>query len=144
MRKLKGVLLIDDDETTNFLNERLLGKMGLADKIRVFKNGKQAFDYLYNVSNHNYDITSQDYFQPELILLDINMPVMDGFEFLELYNRLNPEFRQGIILVVLTTSSQPEDTVRAEKHQAYYVTKPLNHEKVEELLSATLSRRNSA
>jgi CheY-like chemotaxis protein len=143
MKKLSGILLIDDDETTNFLNERLLLKMNLTDRIRIFKNGKQAFDYLYNVSNHNYDSNLQDYFQPELIFLDINMPVMDGFEFLDLYNRLNSEFRKNILLVVLTTSSHTEDTIRAEKYAAHYVTKPLNAGKITKILAANLANNDS-
>ena len=128
-------MLIDDDETNNFLNHRLLARMDLSDRIRVFKNGKQAFDYLYLVSNKNYEETNQDYFEPELILLDINMPVMDGFEFLDLYNMLNADFRKNIVLAVLTTSAHPEDTVRAKQYSAQYLTKPLTQEKINDLLA---------
>lgn len=134
MRKLSGVLLIDDDETTNFLNHRLLKRMDVTDNIRTFVNGKQAFDYLYNVSNNNYEGGSSDYFQPELILLDINMPVMDGFEMLDLYERLDPEFRKGIIMAVLTTSTHPQDTESSKKYSAEYLTKPLTADKVKMLL----------
>lgn len=134
MRKISGVLLIDDDDTTNFLNQRLLVRMGVTDNIRAFVNGKQAFDYLYNISNNNYEESSKDYFQPELIFLDINMPVMDGFEMLDLYERLNKNFRQGIVLVVLTTSTHPQDTENAKKYKAEYLIKPLTQEKVNFLL----------
>jgi len=135
MKKLSGVLLIDDDDTTNFLNQRLLDRMEVTDNIRTFVNGKQAFDYLYNVSNNNYDEASKSYFQPELIFLDINMPVMDGFEMLNLYERLNPEFRKGIVMAVLTTSTHPQDTANSEKYNAEYLTKPLTFEKVSALLT---------
>jgi CheY-like chemotaxis protein len=139
MKKLSGILLIDDDETTNFLNERLLSKMNLSDNVRVFKNGKQAFDFLYNVSHSHYEGNTQDYFHPELIFLDINMPVMDGFEFLDLYKRLNAGFRDKITLVVLTTSTHPEDTLRTQHHSASYLTKPLSSEKIKKLLTRHLS-----
>lgn len=135
MKKLSGVLLIDDDDTTNFLNQRLLDRMEVTDNIRTFVNGKQAFDYLYNVSNNNYEEASEGYFQPELIFLDINMPVMDGFEMLNLYERLNPEFRKGIVMAVLTTSTHPQDTANSEKYNAEYLTKPLTVEKVSALLA---------
>lgn len=135
MRKLSGVLLIDDDDTTNFLNQRLLERMKVTDNIRTFVNGKQAFDYLYNVSNQNYEQTDENYFQPEVIFLDINMPVMDGFEMLDLYERLDTEFRKKIVLAVLTTSTHPQDTDAAEKYSAEYLTKPLTAEKVTNLIN---------
>jgi CheY-like chemotaxis protein len=135
MKKISGVLLIDDDDTTNFLNQRLLERMQVTDNIRTFVNGKQAFDYLYNVSNKNYEQTDENYFQPELIFLDISMPVMDGFEMLDLYERLNPEFRKKIVLAVLTTSTHPQDTDAAKKYSAEYLTKPLTADKVKALLA---------
>ncbi|WP_299703072.1 response regulator [uncultured Pontibacter sp.] len=133
-KKLSGVLLIDDDDTTNFLNQRLLERMQVTDNIRTFVNGKQAFDYLYNVSNTNYEHADENYFQPELIFLDISMPVMDGFEMLDLYERLNPEFREKIVLAVLTTSTHPQDTDAAKKYSAEYLTKPLTADKVSALI----------
>lgn len=139
MKKLSGILLIDDDDTTNFLNKRLLDRMEVSNHIRTFVNGKQAFDYLYNVSNKNYEVESSEYFQPELIFLDINMPVMDGFEMLDLYERLNPEFRKKIVMVVLTTSTHPQDTANSRKYNAEYIIKPLTAEKVNRLLEVHFS-----
>lgn len=134
MRKLSGILLIDDDDTTNFLNQRLLNRMGVTDNIRTFVNGKQAFDYLYNLSSNNYEQTTSNYFKPELIFLDINMPVMDGFEMLGLYEKLNKDFRRDIIMTVLTTSTHPQDTANTQNYAAEYITKPLTPEKVNILL----------
>lgn len=127
-------MLIDDDDTTNFLNQRLLSRMEVTDNIRTFVNGKQAFDYLYNVSNNNYEEESREYFKPELIFLDINMPVMDGFEMLDLYERLPQEFRNKIVMVVLTTSTHPQDTANSQKYNAEYIIKPLTADKVAVLL----------
>ncbi|WP_018479408.1 response regulator [Pontibacter roseus] len=139
MRKLSGILLIDDDDTTNFLNQRLLERMQVTDNVRTFVNGKQAFDYLYNVSNNNYEHTDQNYFQPEIIFLDINMPVMDGFEMLDLYERLDEDFRKSIVLAVLTTSTHPQDTEAAKKYSAEYLTKPLTSDKVKGLIDKHFS-----
>lgn len=142
-KKLSGVLLIDDDDTTNFLNQRLLDRMKVTDNIRTFVNGKQAFDYLYNVSNNNYEKEDSNYFKPELIFLDINMPVMDGFEMLELYERLDAGFRSNIIMAVLTTSTHPQDTANFKRYNAEYLTKPLTAEKVNALLKKHFEQKEA-
>jgi CheY-like chemotaxis protein len=139
MNKISGILLIDDDETTNFLNQRLLDRLQITDHIHTFANGKQAFDYLYNVSYNNYEKESSEYFKPELIFLDINMPVMDGFEMLDLYERLDPNFRKGIVMVVLTTSTHHQDTDAIDKYAAEYITKPLTADKLNKLLQKYFS-----
>ncbi|WP_181308700.1 response regulator [Rufibacter sp. XAAS-G3-1] len=136
MRKLKGIMLIDDDDTNNFLNQRLLNRMEITDKIREFRNGKQAFDYLYNISAEHYDPSSPDYFKPSLILLDINMPVMNGFEFLSLFEKLNAGFRKDIVLALLSTSEHSQDTERAAASNIAYLTKPLTTQKMQDLLDA--------
>ena len=135
MIKLSGILLIDDDETNNFLNERILKKLDIADHIRVFKNGKQAFDYLYNVSEGHIDEGSADYFKPQLLFLDINMPVMDGFEFLDLFGKLREDFKRDIKVVILTTSAHERDLEAAMRYPiAEYVTKPLTLTKILEII----------
>ena len=135
MRKLKGILLIDDDETNNFLNERILRKLDIAENIRVFQHGKQALDYLYAVASGHLDPVNTDYFKPDLLFLDINMPVMDGFEFMEQFQKLEPEFRDGMKVVVLTTSAHERDTKLAKRYQiAEYLNKPLTMTKILEII----------
>lgn len=129
MKRLSGILLIDDNETSNFLNERLLKRMDLTDHIQVVTNGKQALDYLGKICRE-----PGQHIKPELILLDINMPVLDGFEFLELFQQLDAHFRQGIRIAMLSTSNHPQDTGKASEYQAFYLTKPLTIEKMESLL----------
>jgi CheY-like chemotaxis protein len=134
MKRLSGILLIDDNETSNFLNERLLKRMNLTDHIQVVTNGKQALDYLEQLSRQDWQAGNQGV-KPELILLDINMPVLDGFEFLELFQHLNAGFREGIHIAMLSTSNHPQDTGKAGEFNAYYLTKPLTIEKMEALLA---------
>ena len=132
MKKLRSILLVDDNDTSNFLNERLLKRMNITEEIKILSNGKTAFDYLEKLNQANGNSTET---KPELIFMDINMPVVDGFEFLELYQNLDEHFRQDILVAILSTSNHPQDTSRASDFNAYYITKPLTIEKVETLLA---------
>ena len=128
MSKLKLVLLIDDDEINNFLNKRLLEKYGIAEQVAIVTNGEEGLEFIAQRCRSGAGC-------PELILLDISMPVMDGFEFLKQYQRLNFKNKDKVNLIVLTTSSNPNDMERiANFNVTDYLTKPLNEGKVEYLL----------
>jgi CheY-like chemotaxis protein len=109
--KLNCVLVIDDDEPTNYFNQLLLEKSGCASHIHVAQSGQEALDYLTN----SRLLDGEDRFPcPDLILLDINMPAMDGWEFLEKYKEMNNEHKGRIIVVMLTTSLLQEDIAKAK------------------------------
>jgi len=131
MKQLSGILLIDDNDTSNFLNKRLLKRVQATENIIVLSNGQEAFHYLQALSQKKQGATD---IKPELILLDINMPVLDGFEFLEMYQELPEDFRRDILIAILSTSNHPQDTGKASFYNAYYITKPLTIEKIEMLL----------
>lgn len=80
------VLLVDDDDTTNYLNERLMREMQIAKSYKVLKNGQEAIEYMSKAYGAAPDPAFQ---RPDLILLDIKMPVMDGFSFLDEYQKRN-------------------------------------------------------
>ena len=111
-KKLNCVLLVDDNESDNFLHKRVLEKAGIANHIDVALNGQEALDFLIEKGRHGNP--HSNYNQPELILLDINMPVMDGWEFLEVYNKLEATQKAKIVFIMLTTSLNPSDKVKAE------------------------------
>lgn len=124
-KKLRSILLIDDDEPTNFLNEMVLKKVDCAEEILVFQSAEKAVDFL-NAST----------IVPDLIFLDINMPAMNGWDFLEAYQQLPAEKRKAVI-VMLTTSINPDDRVKARQIAAVagFKHKPLTREIVEEVLT---------
>lgn len=130
MPQLPCVLLVDDDETTNYLNHLLLKRMDIAAHILVAINGRQALDLLLE---HCPEPTAPTC--PVLILLDINMPVMNGFEFLEAYAQLPQAQRDASVVLMLTTSLNPRDAERLRTLPAAGIlAKPLSRVKVVQLL----------
>ena len=96
MNSLKSVLLVDDDNINNFINERLLTKNNFCDNIVIKNNGDQALSYLQN------ECLERRIF-PDLILLDINMPVINGIEFIEILHKLNIAELNLIKICILST-----------------------------------------
>jgi CheY-like chemotaxis protein len=130
MTPLPCVLLVDDDATTNFLNRSLLNRLGVAERILVAEDGEQA---LRELSEHCSPPTASC---PVLIFLDVNMPGMNGIEFLEEYRHLPLASQGAIVIVMLTSSLHPRDVQRVEELDvvADFISKPLNTEKVQRLL----------
>lgn len=130
-RKLNCVLLIDDDEPTNFLNQVIIESTGYIDQVKAVQSGTEALNYLSKCSNE------QDRFpKPDLIFLDINMPAMNGWEFLEKYRKLDRQCKGEVMIVMLTTSLFPEDKLRAEEMSeiSAFENKPLTQEKLDAIL----------
>jgi CheY-like chemotaxis protein len=128
MNKLACILLVDDDNTTNFVNRMLLEDLAVTEKVIEAKNGQEAIKFLQEQSQNNGC--------PQLILLDVKMPVMDGFEFLEAYEKLEFEQKESIIIVMLTTSLHPRDVERLQHLPIKgYLNKPLTKDKMLDLLS---------
>nr|WP_315157924.1 response regulator [uncultured Flavobacterium sp.] len=111
MKKLNSVLLIDDDMATNFISKMLIKKAGITDHIETVMNGRQALNYLTN--SGKYEKSDGIYPQPMLILLDINMPVMDGWEFAKAFDKLDESQKGKTIIVMLTSSLNPDDREKA-------------------------------
>ncbi len=125
-KKLKYVLLIDDDDTVNFINQVVIKKADITDNIITALNGKEALDFLENYNYQNQgDPSISEY---SLILLDINMPVMDGWEFLDAYRNAKIPDKKNTHLVMLSTSLNPDDRARAEKIDVVssFYSKPLS------------------
>lgn len=112
MKKLNSVLLIDDDMATNFISKMLIKKAGITDHIETALNGRQALEYLTNTGK--YERLDGIYPKPQLILLDINMPVMDGWEFAEAFQQLDDNQKGEVIIVMLTSSLNPDDKEKAQ------------------------------
>ncbi|GAB3297688.1 hypothetical protein GCM10027511_12600 [Hymenobacter humi] len=129
MKKLSTVLLVDDDETSNFLSERLLTNMGVAEQVLCAANGEEALEVL---AQHGTVFSPTN---PALVLLDLNMPVMDGIEFLDAYQALPLVKQQAAVIVVLSSSMHPYDLNCVQTSSITdVVSKPLTKEKISNLL----------
>lgn len=133
-RKLSCILLVDDDEVTNFLHKKILKEADVAEHILVALNGEEALDILRNVS----DYKESGYPQPELIFLDINMPRMNGWEFIEEYQKLDESIKGNLLVVMLTVSLNPAEEIKASKLPAItaFRSKPLTVEMVNKLIAS--------
>jgi CheY-like chemotaxis protein len=124
---MKTVLIVDDNDVDIFVNRMLLERIKTVRQIHTATNGEEAILLL------------KDHFQkintlPDIILLDLNMPVMDGFTFIEKFKALELPEKERVTIVILTSSSSFADITEAkEKGVNYYITKPLTENK---LLSA--------
>lgn len=131
MSVLASVLLVDDDSTTNFLNKLLLTQMGVAQQVLVAENGEQALRTLGQACGELPTAAC-----PQLIFLDMNMPVLNGLGFLEAYAQLPLAHQRSIVIVMLTTSLHPVDQARAQELPiASFLNKPLTREKVTAILA---------
>ncbi len=124
MKKLERIMLIDDDEGNNFYNKFILREVDASEEIVVFQNGIDALNYL----NQKHLVN--------LILLDVNMPKMNGWEFLDEYEKLDQTSKDSIIVVMLTSSINPDDQQRAQSYSTVrkFMNKPIEPEMVEEVL----------
>jgi CheY-like chemotaxis protein len=135
MIKLSSVLLVDDDQLTNDLNERLLKQLGVADQYLAVNDGADALMALEQLS------TKATVSSPVLVLLDVKMPGMDGMAFVEAYQQLPKAQQQAVVIVMHTASMTSVDLGRIESLPiAGLVSKPLSKEKLDTILKLHFQR----
>ena len=124
-KPIQRVVLVDDDSTDNFLHRRVLKRSGLVEEVIVFEEPEMALDYLQSI-DHPIDV----------ICLDINMPRMNGFEFLEAYQELEIAKQRLPLIIILSTSITPESIASEKRIQSVVAAeaKPLRQEAIEQLV----------
>ncbi len=124
-----SVLLVDDDEINNFISIKLIKKALLNTEIMACLNGKFAIDQLVEIQRNDPSRL------PDYILLDINMPIMNGWEFLDEYKRLNidPLGRTKVFIISSSVFSNDINKARSYPLVKDFISKPLNVDKIVEL-----------
>jgi CheY-like chemotaxis protein len=122
---VKTILLIDDSQIDNFIHKTVLTKAAIATSIISKSSGQDALDLLHILKENPEEF-------PEVIFLDITMPVMNGFEFLKEYTKLPQYVKEKCDVFILSSSIDPEDTKRAKAcpEVTEHLTKPLSNELV--------------
>lgn len=131
-KKLKCVLLIDDEPITNHLHKKILSIADVAENVIVALNGEEALEII-----HNAHINSENnYPKPELIFLDINMPRMNGWEFITEYQKREKCSNYNHVIIMLTASLNYEDALKASTFPSItaFRNKPLNVEMVKKIV----------
>jgi len=127
-------MLVDDNNDDNFFHKRVILKSEAADIVLIKESAEEALEFLK--TNQHDDPKNH----PNLIFLDINMPRMNGWEFLEEYRKLDKEFQSKIAIVILSTSDNPDDhAAKMENIVMKFKTKPLTKEMLDEILTQYFS-----
>lgn len=127
-KKFRTVMLIDDNEIDNLINQKMIESAAVTENIYTHTGAKSAIEFLRNMER----LDVADKVLPDVIFLDIDMPLMDGFQFLEEFEKLSNVAKKKCKIVMLTSSINPQDFSRSKKYEnvKLYLNKPLSHENI--------------
>lgn len=126
-KKLHSILLVDDDKDCNFFHQRLISKMDCVEKVYTVGDGQEALNFLQSTESIN---------KPDIIFLDLNMPHMNGWEFIDAYEKLDENIKARVVIIMLTTALNTSDIERGNGYKAItgYRNKYLDKETMKNIL----------
>ncbi|HYG38280.1 MAG TPA: response regulator [Cytophagales bacterium] len=130
--KYQSVMLIDDNEIDNLINQKMIEASSISQHIFTHTGARSAIEFLKNMEKI-YAVASEAL--PEVIFLDIDMPLMDGFQFLDEFDKLKDDTKKHCKIVMLTSSINPQDVNKSKKYDYVkkYINKPLSQENLKNL-----------
>lgn len=132
-KKYHAVMLVDDNEIDNLINQKMIEASSISEHIFIHSGAKSAIEFLKNVEKLAKGPVSL--YLPELIFLDIDMPLMDGFQFLDEFEKLSETIKDHCKVIMLTSSLNPQDMNKAKKNKYVmkYLNKPLTQDNLKKL-----------
>lgn len=126
-----NILIIDDDEINNFIAAKLIDKIHPVANISICLNGKEGIDFLASRIHKEEEL-------PDIVFLDINMPVMNGWEFLEEFEKIKNSIKKRIMINMLSSSVYNDDITKSQTFTTVnkFISKPLTTDKIKDLYNS--------
>ncbi|AWX44252.1 hypothetical protein HME9304_01252 [Flagellimonas maritima] len=133
MKKIETSCIIDDDPIFIYGTKRIMKEIDFCNDILVFNNGQDAMDGLNELTSQGKDL-------PSVIFLDLNMPIMNGWEFLEDFVQIPNNNREKVTVYIISSSVDPRDLERIKNYDVVnnYILKPLSPQDLEEVLESMI------
>lgn len=130
MNHIKKMFLVDDDDTFIYISQKIIAKTELVQEINTFENGLTALSFFKDNKDNKALL-------PELLFLDLSMPVMDGWEFLDEFEKINIENKKDITIYICSSSISPNDLIRTKKYDTVkdFIIKPITQEKFSQIVA---------
>ncbi len=131
MKKFESTCIIDDDPIFIYGTKRVMKEVGFCNKIMVFNNGQDAIEALTEMVGQNKEL-------PEIIFVDLNMPIMNGWEFLEDFAKIPNKNREAVTVYIISSSVDPRDLERVKNYEVVnnYILKPISSKDLEDILNS--------
>ncbi|MES2486419.1 MAG: response regulator [Bacteroidota bacterium] len=123
---LNSIMLIDDNKIDNMFHGRVIKKSSANTHVIAIESGEEALNYLKNCPNNQL---------PDVIFLDINMPGMNGWEFIEQYKKLDPDKNKSLVVVMLSAYELNNESLKRKTVGVFadFKTKPLNQQMLDDV-----------
>jgi CheY-like chemotaxis protein len=133
MKKIDSTCIIDDDPIFVYGTKRLMNELNFSDNIFVYTNGQDAIDGLYEIIENGEEL-------PSVIFLDLNMPIMNGWEFLEGFVKIPNNNREKVTIYIISSSVDPRDLQRIKDYKVVnnYILKPISPDDLSTILKSLL------